>query len=52
MKFAEALVYLKQEWSNKFKLNEEEKSELSECIKGKKNFEHRKISFVVFPVIK
>ena len=52
MKFAEALVFLKREWSNKFELNEEEQSELSECFKGKKNYKHKKISFVVFPVVK
>ena len=38
MKFAKTLVFLKHEWSNKFELNEEEKSELSECLKGKKNY--------------
>ena len=37
MKFTEALVFLKREWSNKFKLHEKEKSKLSESIKGKKN---------------
>ena len=52
MKFAEALVFLKHEWSNRFELNEEEKSELSEYLKGKENFKHKKISFVVFPVVK
>ena len=52
MKFAEALVFLKREWSNKFELNEEENSELSEYLKGKENYKHKKISFVVFPVVK
>ena len=52
MKFAEALVFLKHEWSKRFELNEEEKSELSEYLKGKENYEHKKISFVVFPVVK
>ena len=42
MKFAEAMVFLKCEWSTKFELNEEEKSELSEWLKGKKNYEHKK----------
>ena len=41
MKFAEALLFLNREWSNKFELNEEEKSELSECLKGKKNYKHK-----------
>ena len=36
MKFTQALVFLKHEWFNKFKLNEREKSKLSECLKGKK----------------
>ena len=52
MKFAEALVFPKREWSKKFELNEEEKSELSECLKGKENHKHKKISFVVYPVVK
>ena len=52
MKFAEALVFLKREWSKKFELNEEEKSELSERLKGKENYKNKKISFVVFPVVK
>ena len=52
MKVAEALVFLKREWSKMFELNEEEKSEISECLKGKKNYKDKKISFVVFPVVK
>ena len=52
MKFAEAFVFLNREWFNKFELNEERKSELSQCINGKKTFEHKKNSFVVFPVVK
>ena len=49
MKFTEVLVFLKREWSNKFELNEEEKSDLSECLKG---FKHKKFSFVGFSVVK
>ena len=52
MKFADAFIFLKREWSNKFELNEEEKNILLECVKGKKNYEHKIISFVVFSLVK
>ena len=50
--FDEAFVFLKREWSNKFKLNEEEKSDLSECLKKKKIYKHKNFPFVVISVVK
>ena len=51
-KFVQLLIFLKNKWSSEFKLNDDEKNELSECLKGKKNYEHKKITFVVFSVVR
>ena len=42
------MVFLKCEWFTKFVLNEEEKSELSEYLEGKKT---KKVSFSTFFVV-
>ena len=48
MEFAEAMIFLKREWSSKFELNKEEKRDLSECLQGKKSYEHKKSNLLHF----
>ena len=38
---------MKRVWENTFVLNEEEMYGLSECLNGKKNYEHKKMTFDV-----
>ena len=47
-KFAGALVFFKRQCLIKFELNEKEKSELSEYLKWKKNYEHKKSHLLFF----